>query len=136
MSIAQQNDVRVWQERFGLPAPPTPQNIDYSRAVERVGYLIEEGVDEYLAAVQANDLVEIADALGDALWIILGTAVEHGIYLQPIFDAISESNFSKLDADCKPVPHPTIPGKIGKSSLYKPPTDAIRAALIRQGAWQ
>lgn len=127
-----QQIVREWHQKVGHPAADHPTNIDLEAARFRAKLLIEEGVTEYLDAVKAGDLVEIADALGDALWIIRGTAVAHGIDVEPIFDAIAKSNWSKFDADGNPVPHPHIPGKIGKAPGYLPPTDDIRKEISRQ----
>lgn len=128
----QQAAVHDWHKRVGHPAADHPVNIDIDTARFRTKLLIEEGVSEYLVAVKNGDLVEVADALGDALWILLGTASAHGIQLAPIFDLIVDSNFSKFDADGRPVPHPSIPGKIGKSELYQEPTDGIRKEIARQ----
>ena len=78
--------------------------------------------------------MEIADALGDLLYVVYGSGAEHGITLDPVVLRIHESNMSKLDADGNTVPHLPIPGKIGKSDRYQPPTEAIRAELNRQEA--
>jgi len=61
--------------------------------------------EEYLVAVQAGDLVEIADALGDQLYILCGTILKHGMQniIEQVFDEIQSSNMSKLGADGKPV---------------------------------
>lgn len=118
---------------FGAPVASTPTLIPAERALLRVR-LIQEELAEYEQAAVEGDLVEIADALGDLLYVVYGSAVEHGIDLDPIVRAIHESNMSKLDADGNTVPHPTIPNKIGKSDRYTPPTPAIRAELERQGA--
>lgn len=128
----QQQAVHEWHKRVGHPAADHPVNIDLETARFRTKLLIEEGVTEYLDAVKNGDIVEIGDALGDALWILRGTASAHGISLERIFDIIVTSNFSKFDAEGNPVPHPNIPGKIGKSSLYEPPTDGIRKEIARQ----
>ena len=61
--------------------------------------LMKEENEEYLEAVQNNDLVEIADALGDMMYILCGTIIEHGLQnkIEAIFDEIQRSNMSKLD---------------------------------------
>jgi predicted HAD superfamily Cof-like phosphohydrolase len=71
--------------------------------------------------------VEIADALGDMLYILFGTALKHGLQhkLEAVFDEIHRSNMSKLDENGAPVVR--ADGKILKSTLYTPPN--IKAVL-------
>jgi predicted HAD superfamily Cof-like phosphohydrolase len=77
--------------------------------------------DEYLQACKDNNLEEIADALGDQLYILCGTILKHGLQhkIQLVFSEIHRSNMSKLDADGKPILRED--GKILKSSRYFPP---------------
>ena len=67
--------------------------------------LMKEENEEYLAAVQNNDLVEIADALGDMLYVLCGTIIEHGLQhkIEAVFDEIQRSNMSKLGHDGQPI---------------------------------
>jgi len=67
--------------------------------------LMKEENEEYLEAVQNNDIVEIADALGDMLYILCGTILEHGLQhkIEAVFDEIQRSNMSKLDENGKPI---------------------------------
>lgn len=67
--------------------------------------LMREENEEYLEAANSGDLVEVADALGDMLYILCGTIIEHGFQhkIDAVFDAIQKSNMSKLGADGKPV---------------------------------
>jgi predicted HAD superfamily Cof-like phosphohydrolase len=60
---------------------------------------------EYQEACEANSLVEIADALGDQLYILCGTILKHGMQhiIEDVFDEIQASNMSKLGDDGKPV---------------------------------
>jgi len=60
---------------------------------------------EYLEAVRTNDLVGIADALGDQLYILFGTVLKHGLQdkIEDVFKEIQRSNLSKLGADGKPI---------------------------------
>lgn len=125
--------VTEFHAAFSAPVAFQPTLIPDERGALR-GKLIAEELGEYLQALIDGDLVEIADALGDLIYVVKGSAVEHGIDLEPIVHIIHESNMSKLDENGQTVPHPTIPGKIGKSDRYAPPTEAIRAELIRQGA--
>jgi predicted HAD superfamily Cof-like phosphohydrolase len=66
---------------------------------------MKEENDEYLDACHAKDLVEIADALGDQLYILCGTILRHGMQhiIEDVFDEIQASNMSKLGEDGEPV---------------------------------
>lgn len=67
--------------------------------------LMDEENREYLEAVNNNDMVEVADALGDMLYILCGTILEHGMQykIQEVFEEIQRSNMSKLGEDGKPI---------------------------------
>lgn len=88
--------------------------------------LMKEENEEYLEAVQNNDIVEIADALGDMLYILCGTILEHGLQhkIEAVFDEIQRSNMSKLGEDGKPIYRED--GKVMKGPNYfKPNFEAI-----------
>ena len=88
--------------------------------------LMKEENEEYLEAVQNNDLTEIADALGDMLYILCGTILEHGLQhkIEAIFDEIQRSNMSKLGEDGNPIFRQD--GKVLKGPNYfKPNFEAI-----------
>lgn len=89
--------------------------------------LIKEENEEYLEACKKNDLVEIADALGDQLYILCGTLLKHGLQhkITEVFDEIHRSNMSKLDDNKKPIFRED--GKVLKSSNYFRPN--IRSIL-------
>ena len=67
--------------------------------------LRKEENEEYLEAANNNDMPEVADALGDMLYILFGTIIEHGMQykIEEVFDEIQRSNMSKLGEDDKPV---------------------------------
>ena len=67
--------------------------------------LMSEENEEYLVAANNNDMIEVADALGDMLYILCGTILEHGMQdiIEPIFDEIQKSNMSKLGDDGNPI---------------------------------
>ncbi len=67
--------------------------------------LMEEENQEYFEAAQRGDMVEVADALGDMLYILCGTILEHGMQekIEEVFTEIQRSNMSKLGADGRPV---------------------------------
>ena len=72
----------------------------------------------YLEAAMNGDIVEIADALGDQLYILCGTILKHGLQhkIAEVFQEIQRSNMSKLDADGNAIYRED--GKIMKSELY------------------
>ena len=83
--------------------------------------LMQEENNEYLDACDENSLVEIADALGDQLYILCGTILRHGMQhiIEDVFDEIQASNMSKLGADGEPVLRDD--GKILKGPGYFKP---------------
>lgn len=80
--------------------------------------LLKEENEEYLEACKRGDVVEIADALGDLLYITFGTILRHGLQhkIEEVFDEIHRSNMSKLDEDGKPIFRED--GKVLKSNNY------------------
>ncbi|MFN3342877.1 MAG: hypothetical protein ACK40M_09285 [Flavobacteriales bacterium] len=83
--------------------------------------LMQEENDEYLDACRKGDIIEIADALGDQLYILCGTILRHGLQhkIEEIFLEIQRSNMSKLDANGQPIFRED--GKVMKSELYTRP---------------
>ena len=67
--------------------------------------LMKEENEEYLEAANNNDMVEVADALGDMLYILCGTIIEHGMQhkIETVFEEIQRSNMSKLGKDGLPI---------------------------------
>ena len=83
--------------------------------------LMHEENEEYLEACENGDLVEIADALGDMMYILCGTILAHGLQdkIEGVFEEIQRSNMSKLGADGKPIYRED--GKILKGPNYFKP---------------
>lgn len=83
--------------------------------------LMKEENEEYYEAAQNDDVVEVADALGDMLYILCGTIIEHGMQhkIEEVFDEIQRSNMSKLGADGKPIYRKD--GKVLKGPNYFKP---------------
>lgn len=83
--------------------------------------LIKEENEEYLEACKNGDMTEIADALGDQLYILFGTILKHGLQhkIEEVYDEIHRSNMSKLDENGLPIFRED--GKILKSNLYFKP---------------
>lgn len=83
--------------------------------------LMEEENNEYLQAAKDDNLVEIADALGDQLYVLIGTILKHGLQdkIEDIFQEIHTSNMSKLDDNGNPIYRED--GKVIKSKNYFKP---------------
>jgi predicted HAD superfamily Cof-like phosphohydrolase len=96
--------VEEFHKAFGQENGKSPQLISHYQYNLRHTLMKEEN-DEYLEACHANSLVEIADALGDQLYILCGTILKHGMQhiITDVFDEIQESNMSKLGPDGNPI---------------------------------
>lgn len=97
--------VKKFHKAFGLGYATKPlADIGPSKIALRYKLMKEEN-EEYLQAAQQNDLVEIADALGDMLYVLCGTIIEHGMQdkIDEVFAEIQRSNMSKLGKDGKPI---------------------------------
>ena len=81
--------------------------------------LIEEELDELHYAIDNKDMVEIADALGDLLYVVYGAGHAFGIDLDECFKEIHASNMSKLGPDGKPIKRED--GKVLKPDTFFPP---------------
>ena len=89
--------------KLGIKNEPTA-DLGVAKNLLRFNLMKEEN-EEYLEAANANDLVEVADALGDMLYILAGTIIEHGMQykIAEVFDEIQRSNMSKLGEDGHPI---------------------------------
>ncbi|AQS95044.1 MULTISPECIES: nucleoside triphosphate pyrophosphohydrolase family protein [unclassified Polaribacter] len=99
------NSVHDFHTAFGAGIKNEPTaNITENRNLLRYNLMKEEN-EEYLEAANNNDLVEVADALGDMLYILCGTIIEHGMQdkITEVFNEIHRSNMSKLGEDGKPI---------------------------------
>ncbi|MGB5237756.1 MAG: nucleoside triphosphate pyrophosphohydrolase family protein [Flavobacteriaceae bacterium] len=97
--------VALFHKSFGLGISNAPQaDLGYEKNQLRFNLMDEEN-KEYFEAAQRNDLVEVADALGDMLYILCGTILEHGMQhkIEEVFEEIQKSNMSKLGANGKPI---------------------------------
>jgi predicted HAD superfamily Cof-like phosphohydrolase len=92
--------------------------------------LVLEEAQEYQEAVEAGDLVEIADALADIVYVAYGAALEHGIDLDKVLEEVHRSNMSKLHHETgEPIYRED--GKVLKGKNYTPP--AVADILKEQG---
>jgi len=109
--------VEEFSKAFNVPIGKTPQLIGKERGLLRWD-LMEEENTEYLEAVNEDNIIEIADALGDMLYILCGTIIEHGMQdiIHSVFNEIHDSNMSKLGEDGKPIYRED--GKILKGENY------------------
>lgn len=119
--------VARFHEVFRIGNEPAPR-AQVDEATYNLRYnLMKEENEEYLEAAKNGDLVEIADALGDMMYILCGTILKHGLQdiIEEIFEEIQRSNMSKLDAGGNPIYRED--GKILKSELYFKPniTDVL-----------
>lgn len=113
--------VKEFHEAFGIVNNSTPiAELGTEAALLRYELIREEN-EEYLDACKNGDLVEIADALGDQLYILCGTILRHGLQdkIVEVFDEIHRSNMSKLGEDGKPIYRED--GKVLKGPHYFKP---------------
>ena len=120
------NAVAKFHDAFGIESADSPSvNIPEQTILLRYNLMKEEN-EEYLEAAQKNDLIEVADALGDMLYILCGTILSHGMQhkITDVFKEIQRSNMSKLGPDGKPIYRED--GKVLKGPNYfKPDIAAI-----------
>ena len=81
--------------------------------------LIEEELNELKEAVKNNNIVEVADALTDILYVTYGAGHSFGVDLDKCFDEVQRSNMSKLGVDGKPIYNES--GKVMKGPDYFAP---------------
>ena len=116
--------VRQFHDSFGIPNADKPTARLSENDMHLRYKLMREENEEYLEAARDGDLVEIADALGDMLYILCGTILKHGLEgkIEEVFKEIQRSNMSKLDTNGKPIYRED--GKVMKSKLYFRPNIA------------
>ncbi len=109
--------VAKFHTAFNIENNPAPTLLDDAGSTLRFNLMKEEN-EEYLEATKNGDIIEIADALGDQLYILCGTLLRHGLQhkIEEIFMEIQHSNMSKLDANGQPIYRED--GKVLKSELY------------------
>ena len=97
--------VKAFHTAFKIGHRETPKaHLGVEKNLLRHNLMSEEN-NEYLEAANNNDLVEVADALGDMLYILCGTIIEHGLQhkIDEVFDEIQRSNMSKLGENGEPI---------------------------------
>ena len=115
------NSVKKFHDAFNIDVSDSPTVDLPLDKIELRFKLMSEENKEYFEAAKNKDLIEIADALGDMLYILCGTILTHGMQhkIEEIFDAIQESNMSKLGIDGKPIYRKD--GKVLKGPNYFKP---------------
>ncbi|GAC1662245.1 MAG: nucleoside triphosphate pyrophosphohydrolase family protein [Flavisolibacter sp.] len=96
--------VHLFHETYKVPQNDSPTLV--SEKIYNLRHnLMKEENEEYIEACQKGDLVEIADALGDKLYILCGTILAHGLQhkIEEVFNEIQSSNMSKLGEDGQPI---------------------------------
>lgn len=98
-------DVAHFHDSFGIKNNYAPTTALSEEEIQLRFDLLKEENEEYLEAAKNGDLVEVADALGDIMYILFGTIMKHGLQdkMVEIFKEIQSSNLSKLGADGKPI---------------------------------
>ncbi|AXQ52907.1 MazG-like nucleotide pyrophosphohydrolase [Microbacterium phage Neferthena] len=136
-----QRQVRAFHEGMGQPVGTSPRALPDDRVAVRIELIREEFVDELIPALGASmitpdkvqvgvgpqDVVEVADAAIDILYVVYGLLVEMGIDAEPLFDEVQASNMSKFGADGKAIiagendPDGVFPGRVKKGPNYFKP---------------
>ena len=120
----QLNHVEKFHDTFGIPNEYTPKATISNDLIDLRFKLMAEENEEYLEAAKNGDLVEVADALGDMMYILCGTILSHGMQhkIEEVFEEIQRSNMSKLGEDGKPIYRDD--GKVLKGPNYFKPNIA------------
>ena len=112
------NKVGIFMKTFGQEVKDKP-----SFSTEKINKLridlIKEELDELSEAMENNDLLEVADALTDILYVTYGAGHAFGIDLDSCFEEVQNSNMSKLDENGKPIYNDA--GKVMKGPNYFKP---------------
>ena len=110
--------VKTFMETFGQEVKTKP-----SFSTDKINSLrydlIKEEIEELKEAMENKDLLEVADALTDILYVTYGTGHAFGIDLDKCFEEVQNSNMSKLGEDGKPIYNES--GKVMKGPKYFKP---------------
>ena len=113
--------VKTFHTAFKIGHRETPKaHLGIEKNMLRYKLMREEN-EEYFEAANNDDLVEVADALGDMLYILCGTIIEHGLQdkIEEVFNEIQRSNMSKLGKNGEPIYRED--GKVLKGPNYFKP---------------
>ena len=121
-----QAQVLEFQRAMGLPVGHVARLVPEDQKAVR-HELIREELEEFLEALETDDMVEQADALIDILYVAFGGLVVMGIDAEPLFDEVHRSNMSKFGEDGKPIiagpndPDGIFEGRVKKGPNYFKP---------------
>jgi predicted HAD superfamily Cof-like phosphohydrolase len=121
--------VREFHAAAGGRVSPIPTTCVPAELRDLRQRILQEEVDELRAAVSANDLVAVADALADIVYVACGTAATYGIPFDEVFAEVHRSNMTKV-ASGGPVLRQD--GKIAKGPHYEPPD--VKRCLLEAGS--
>ena len=107
--------VGIFMKTFGQEVKVSPSLTTNQISELRVSLITEE-LEELIAAINKKDLLEVADALTDILYVTYGAGHAFGINLDKCFEEVQNSNMSKLDKDGKPIYNES--GKVMKGPNY------------------
>lgn len=110
--------VAEFHQIFDHPIAKYPKLPDDDMRILRVNLLKEE-FEEYMRGEENDDIVDIADALADIIYIVCGTALAYGIPLDRVFEEVHKSNMAKLDENGNVIRRED--GKILKPAGWQPP---------------
>ena len=110
--------VGIFMKTFGQEVK-TKAKLSNNKINELRISLINEELEELKKAIKDNDILEVADALTDILYVAYGAGHAFGINLDKCFNEVQESNMSKLGADGKPIYNES--GKVMKGPNYFKP---------------
>ncbi len=110
--------VKTFMNTYGQDVKEKPDFPD-SKIVKLRIDLIEEELNELKEAINNNDIVEVADALTDILYVTYGAGHSFGVDLDSCFEEVQRSNMSKLGEDGKPIYNES--GKVMKGPKYFTP---------------
>jgi len=128
--------VAAFHDAFGTPNAARPHAQLSPAEVDLRYCLMAEENDEYLDAAKSGNVVEVADALGDQLYILAGTMLRHGMQdvIVKVFEEIQASNMSKLGQDGQPILRED--GKILKGPNYfRPDIASILKRHAQSQSW-
>ena len=112
------DDVRHFMEVYGQEVK-TKSSFPSEKIIKLRYDLIKEELDELSLAIKEKNLIEVADALTDLLYVVYGAGHAFGIDLDKCFAEVQRSNLSKLDIDGKPIYNEN--GKVMKGPNYFKP---------------
>ena len=112
------DDVKNFMDIYGQEVKTKP-SFPNEKIVQLRYDLIKEELDELSLAIKEKDIIEVADALTDLLYVVYGAGHSFGIDLDKCFAEVQRSNLSKLDIDGKPIYNEN--GKVMKGPNYSKP---------------